>query len=104
MAVMRVDGREVALSGDELAALDASEVKVTRVSRMQGRRALKAAGHLAAVEAYMAALDPDDDARMVYEDASHWERDHPMIASLAAMLSLNDEAVDALFAQAVTYS
>lgn len=71
-----------------------------RISRMQGRRALKAAGLLATAEGYFAGLDADDDARMTYEDASHWERDHPMIAGLAALLSLDSGEVDDLFIDA----
>lgn len=70
------------------------------VSPLQARKALKAAGLLAQVQAMVAAAPEDDDIRLAWDWALTWERDSPFVATLGAALGLTAEQIDALFTQA----
>ena len=65
------------------------------VSRFQARAALLQAGLLEDVEAAVAGADAL--TRLAWADAIEFRRDSPAIAAVAAMLELDDEALDALF-------
>lgn len=75
------------------------------VSMRQARLALLGAGLLAAVDAALAAIDDEvqrQAAQIEWEYAATVERGSPLIAQLGPALGLNDEQLDALFAQAAT--
>lgn len=73
-----------------------------KVTMRQARLALLAAGLLPQVDAAVAAIPgaAGDAARIEWEYALTVERDSPLVASLAAALSLTPTQLDALFAQA----
>jgi len=64
------------------------------------RRALRAAGMLAAVNSYMDALPDDDEMRESWEYAPHFRRDSVGIESARVALGLTSAQVDALFVAA----
>jgi|GEM_PF-1705121 len=66
---------------------------------------IRAGISLATVEAAIEAIPDEaarDEARVEWEYASHYERLHPLMAQVASALELTDEAVDALWDQALT--
>jgi hypothetical protein len=65
------------------------------VSPRQIRQALTAAGLRADVEA--AILEGDQDLKDWWEFATAFERNHPLVTSMAASLDVSDEQLDALF-------
>lgn len=73
-----------------------------QVTKRQGRRALLAAGKLAAVTAAIAALPSPqrEEAEIDWEDATYYERSSPFVTLLAEKIGLDDEALDALFVAA----
>lgn len=85
------------------AAIDAAQATIdaegeappTAVTARQARLALLAAGLLDTVETAIATLPQAE--RIEWEYASEIRRDHPLIVSLAAALSLTAVQVDALF-------
>lgn len=79
------------------AALDAAVAATVpdRVSARQARLALIGAGLLVAVENAIAGLSVYDQTEWEY--ATEIRRDHPMIASLGAALSLSAGDIDELF-------
>lgn len=82
---------------------DAAAARAARsVSPLQARKALKASGMLAAVQAMVAAAPEDDDIRLAWDWALTWERDSPFIDSLGAALGLTSQQIDDLFALAAT--
>lgn len=70
------------------------------VTRRQALLALLAADLLDDVEAIMAAAPRA--VQIAWDASSVFERDNPLIASMAEQLDLSDEDVDALFVQAST--
>lgn len=66
------------------------------VTPLQARRALRAAGLLATVNAWVAG-QPDDDIRCAWEFASVIERNGPITVGAAAALGLTDAQLDGLF-------
>lgn len=73
-----------------------------RVSAMQARLALAAAGRLEAVEAAIAAAGHE--AQLYWAHASHLHRNHPLISALAAAIPLSGAELDALFQAAAELS
>jgi len=71
------------------------------VTPLQARRALRAAGLLDAVEAWVA--QQDDDAQDAWEYALQIERNNPMIAGAGAALGMTDAQIDALFVAAAAW-
>lgn len=71
------------------------------VTPLQARRALLAAGKLAAVEAAVSAADQA--TQLAWQYAASFERASPFVASLAAAISLTDAQVDDLFRSAATF-
>jgi hypothetical protein len=69
------------------------------VTPLQARRALRAAGLLATVNAWVAS-QPNDDIRDAWEYASIIERHGAIVIAAAAALSLTDAQLDALFTAA----
>lgn len=68
------------------------------VSAAQGRLALLDAGLLATVKA---AVDQADEATQIwFEYATEWQRDHPILATLAAQVGLSSGEIDDLFVAA----
>src|SRR5690625_916068 len=66
---------------------------------------IRAGISLSTVEAAIEAIPDEaarDEARVEWEYASHYERLHPLMAQVASALELTDEAVDALWDQALT--
>jgi len=70
------------------------------VSRFQARAALHLAGLLPQVEALMASDVTDALAKLAWQDALLFERHSPTVAAMAAVLGLDETALDALFRQA----
>ena len=71
-----------------------------QVTRFQGLAALHLAGHLDAIEAHMALPGTARITKLAWENALTFDRDSPTVASLAALLSLTPQDVDALFVTA----
>lgn len=71
---------------------------VASVSPLQARKALLAAGLLAAAETAIAASGAE--AQLAWEYASVIERSSPLIAGVVQALGLTDDEIDALFTQA----
>ena len=71
----------------------------TTVSKRQARRALLAAGLLAAVETVINELPPAQRAVVLIEwnDSQEVRRDNPVTLQLAAAIGLTEEQIDALF-------
>ena len=81
----------------------AAEVMPPRqVSMRQARLALLASGHLAQVDGFIAALPTEqrEAVRIEWEYAATVERDSPLVALLGQSLSLDADALDALFIDA----
>jgi hypothetical protein len=70
------------------------------VSRFQARAALHLAGLLEQVESLMQSPETDMLARLAWQDAQEFKRQSPTVLAMAAALSLDDEALDALFTTA----
>lgn len=75
---------------------------VIEVTMRQARRALHAAGHLAAIDAAIDALaEPARSvARIDWDYSNSVRRDNATMAALATALGLSEAQVDALFAAA----
>lgn len=71
----------------------------SQVTMRQARLALLAAGHLDAVQAAFDAMPADvaQAAKIEWEYAGHVERDSTFTQQMAAMLQLDDAALDAVF-------
>jgi hypothetical protein len=65
------------------------------VTPLQARRALRAAGYLAQVEAAIATAD--DDTQDAWRYAQLIERAHPFLTAIAAQLGLTEAQMDDLF-------
>jgi hypothetical protein len=70
------------------------------VSRFQARAALHLSGLLESVETLMQSPETDMLARLAWQDAQEFKRQSPTVLAMAATLSLDDEALDALFTTA----
>lgn len=83
-------------SPEELRAL------IPPVTRRQARLALLGAGLLDDAEAALNNLDePQRTAALIeWQDASVFQRDHPLIAAIGGALGLSESQVDDLFTQA----
>jgi hypothetical protein len=98
-----VDGERVEMSEAEAVAIRAEwqasavapEPVPQSVTPRQARLALLAAGHLAAVNAAVAAAGPQ--AQIDWDYALEIRRDNALIASMAASLGLTDAQIDDLF-------
>lgn len=75
-----------------------------RVTMRQARLALLVAGKLSAVSGAIAGLpDPQREAALIeWEFAAEIERASPFLQQLAALIHLDDQALDALFIDAAT--
>lgn len=78
------------------------EPPIDAVSAAQAKLALDAAGLLDDVEAMIAA-HPVRAVRIWFADANVWERSHPYVSALGLEMSLDDDAIDGLFAAASLY-
>lgn len=74
---------------------NSSRASIQPVTRAQGRLALYRAGYLEQLEVIIAQADRE--ARIWYEDAQIWERDHPVVLVMGTALGLTPEQVDNLF-------
>lgn len=72
-----------------------AEVVIPAITRAQGRLTLHRAGLLEQAEAVISGADIE--ARIWYEDAQHWERDHPVVIAMGAAMGLTPEQIDQLF-------
>lgn len=74
------------------------------IDMRRARLALRAAGHLAAVNAAIEAMEgyAGEDARIEWEYATAIKRDHPVVAAMQTVLGLTDEDLDNLFIAAAT--
>jgi hypothetical protein len=70
------------------------------VSRFQARAALHLSGLLESVETLMQSPETDMLARLAWQDAQEFKRQSPTVLAMASALSLDDEALDALFTTA----
>jgi hypothetical protein len=98
-----VDGVEL-IDGDPMWILEDTPPgpPVSEVSAAQAKLALDAATILDDVEAMIAA-HPVRAVRIWFADANAWERSHPYVSALGAEMSLDDDAIDGLFAAASLY-
>ena len=87
-------------SDEQLAQLLQSKRDAMVVSRFQARAALHLAGYLARIEAYMALETTDMLVKLAWQDASEFRRSSPTLLALAALLEMDDEKLDKLFATA----
>lgn len=72
------------------------------VSRFQAIAALHVAGHLTAVEAYMADAGTDPIVKIAWKEAVIFKRTSPTVAALQAVLNLTGAELDALFVSAAS--
>ena len=72
------------------------------IDMRRARLALRAAGHLAAVNAAIEAMEGDagEDARIEWEYATTIKRGHPLVTAMQQALSLSDQQLDDLFVTA----
>ena len=72
------------------------------IDMRRARLALRAAGHLTAVNAAIEAMEGDagEDARIEWEYATTIKRDHPVVAAMQVALGWTDEDLDNLFISA----
>lgn len=70
------------------------------VTPLQARRALRAVGMMAAVDAFLGTANAD--TREAWEYASSVDRHEPMLTEIAAALGVTDEQLDSLFILAAT--
>lgn len=85
-------------AGKVLTALDLNAPDVPpQMSRLQAKLALKAAGKLGAVKAYVASLPADDPAVLAWQDAQVFRRDSGLLVSAAQAMGMTDAQIDALF-------
>lgn len=70
------------------------------VSRRQLRKALALLGLSGAVDVYVQAMDPVD--RLDWEEATQYERQHPMVLAGIAALGITDAQADDIFRLAGT--
>ncbi len=73
-----------------------------KVSRMQAKLALNAAGLLDDVEAYMATAA--EETRIYWAEVSELHRDHPILVAAVGALGLSEAQVDDLFRAAAAIS
>lgn len=96
-------GKSLVELPDDHAEVVAFRLQNTRAgmtcTALQARRALRAAGLFAVVEAMVEAHESDD-VRDAFHYAAIWHRTDPWIEALAPTLNLDAAALDALFAQA----
>lgn len=80
----------------------AQPVPPASVTMRQARLALLAHGNLATVNNAIAAMTgaSGDAARITWEFSSAVERNHPLVAQIGTLLSMNSAALDALFIEA----
>ena len=92
----------VEITDQELAALlPAPVVTVPQaVTRFQALAALHVAGYLPAVQAVMAAPETPVLAKLAWENALSFERNSPLLTSLAPTLGMTPQDLDALFTAA----
>lgn len=95
-----VDGVAIEMTDQEIADFEASRAPgpdpvPQTVTPRQARLALLAAGLLDQADAAVAAADRA--TQIAWEFATEIRRDNPIIAAMAAHLSLTSEQVDALF-------
>jgi hypothetical protein len=81
----------------EKAPVPAPVVVPQSVSRAQGLIALEMAGYLSLIEAYLADPSTPKVKVLAFNNAQTFERNSPMLAEFAAMLSLTEADVDNLF-------
>lgn len=72
------------------------------IDMRRARLALRAAGHLTAVNAAIEAMEGDagEDARIEWEYATTIKRDHPLVTAMQQALGLSDQQLDDLFVTA----
>jgi len=89
---------------EQVAARELAARSEQRVDMAQARLALLQAGHLAAVDAAIAAMPGAEGsaARIEWGYRSTVRRGSPLVQSMAAVLSLTESDLDALFALAAT--
>lgn len=67
------------------------------VSRFQGRAALIQAGHMAAIQAYIDQPTTDIMVKEAWANVTVFRRQSLMMLTVASVLNLSDEELDALF-------
>lgn len=99
-----INGERLDLTPEEIAQLEQKDASFafnqspSTVTMRQGRLALLQAGLLAQVQSI---IDTQGEAEKIeWEYAQTIDRDSPLVAALAAALSLDDAALDALFISA----
>lgn len=95
--VTTIDGHEVSRELNVPASPSSSIPQV--VTMRQARIALYNAGKLSAVNAAISGMSgaAGDAARIEWEFSSTVERNKPLVASMGAVLSMDNAALDALF-------
>jgi hypothetical protein len=67
------------------------------LTRMEFMLALDAAGLLDDAEAFVAAADTPRQAKIMWSNASRFERSHPTLVAMATAMDLTDAQMDAVF-------
>ena len=88
--------------GEEWSQKEIPVIVPDSIDMRRARLALRAAGHLTAVNAAIEAMEGDagEDARIEWEYATTIKRDHPLVAAMQQALSLSDQQLDDLFLSA----
>lgn len=93
------DQTQAALDGVLMAAgVLPSSNYVPTISRAQAKIQLRRAGLREAVDAAIAEADPE--TQDWYVEAGEWQRDHPRVVAMAALLKLTPTQADDLFRSA----
>lgn len=98
-AVLQPEMAEEYLADDAAAVVAFRAPKVFSVTPLQARRALRAAGLLPTVNAWVAS-QPDEDIKDAWEFASVIERHGAIVLAAAPALELSEAQLDALFVAA----
>lgn len=98
-----VDGKYVALTPEEIAARDAAalvSIVPASITRGQFKLALLQIGLLDAVDTAIAQASRE--TQINYADRLTFERNHPLVASMATALGKTESDIDALFTLGAT--
>jgi len=101
------EAREEAYTRPEEPTPEELREQMPPITARQLRLTLRRAAGItpAMVDGIIAGIEDEgerEDALIEWEYASHYERLHPLLAQIADALELTDEAVDALWDQALT--
>lgn len=68
-----------------------------KVTRHQAKEALRRAGHLSAILAYIPTVDDGGELALFWSEAEDFHRNHPQLLKVGDALGLTSAQIDALF-------